>query len=408
MPPRVFIVPREIIYGQGALDSLANVPAKRALIVTDKGVVASGNTVERVQKVLQTKNVESRVFDGVEHDPSKGVVWSLFATARDFGPDLLIGLGGGSSIDSAKAAWVLYEHPDWAALPFTQVQRQSFTAVLRQKARLVAIPTTSGTGSEVTRAAIVTDTDEKPPYKAVFASAQLVPDVAILDPSLPASMPPDVTANTGYDAFVHAVECYVLSEPSDLVDAIALRAARVVLDWLPKAVANGKDMEARDRMHLAAMNAGMAFSNGRLGLVHGLAHQIGAGFGIPHGRANAFMLCAVFAYLYPSYKARFISLAENLGCAGPTDAAKVDRLLALCNNLKRQVGIPLAIKDSGLKPDVWSAGVGPETEGYWRHMQPAALQMTPEARRAAGSPATADDVRELFWHAWNGTHAEIK
>ena len=407
MPYSTFIVPREIFHGPGALESLANIPGQRFLIVTDPGVRACG-TVEKVQRALQGRNAESMVFDKVVHDPTKAVVHGIFEMAQVFKPDVFIGLGGGSSMDAGKVGWVFYEHPDLAALPIGQVTRELASRRMRQKARYVAIATSSGTGSETTRAAVVTDEDEKPPYKAVVMSTQIVPDVAIVDAELAASMPPDVTANTGFDAFVHAVECFVLIPPMQLVDPLAIGAARNVLEWLPKAVADGKNMEARDKMHVASLEAGMAFSNGRLGLVHGLAHQIGADFSIPHGRANAFMLCAVFAFLFPAYKARLSALADALGIGGGTDADKANRLLARFDELKKQVGIPLSMKMSGLNENVFRSQVGPISQAFVAHWQPAVAQMTAEARRATGMAGDVDEVKALFMHAWDGTRPQIK
>jgi alcohol dehydrogenase class IV len=407
MPYAQFVVPREIFHGPGALQSLTNIPGRRFMIVTDPGVKAAG-TVDRVFSVLKARNADATVFDGVIHDPSKAVVRSIFLLAQDFKPDVIVGLGGGSSMDAGKVGWVFYEHPDLAALPIGQVTRELASRQLRQKAKYVAIATSSGTGSEATRAAVVTDEDESPPYKAVVMSTQIVPDVAIVDAELAASMPPDVTANTGFDAFVHAVECFVLTPPSPLVDPLALGAAQTILEWLPKAVANGKDIVARDRMHVASMQAGIAFSNGRLGLVHGLAHQIGADFAIPHGRANAFMLRAVFAFLFPYYHARFLTLADAFGIRGKNDPDKVMNLLARFDELKQQVGIPLSIRESGLKEDRFMSQLGPISQGFVSHWQPAVVQMTPEARHATGMAGSLDEVKQLFLYAWNGTAPDIK
>ncbi len=406
MAYRSFIVPRDIFYGAGALEALTTLPGERVLIVTDPGVRDSG-LVERVEKVLHAKKAEITVFDQTEPDPSKSTVWNIFSLAQDFQPDLFIGLGGGSSIDAGKGAWVLYEHPDLATRSIMEITSEVRRRTLRHKAKYVAIPTTSGTGSEVTRVAVITDRDIEPPFKFAWVSPQLVPDAAIADPELAASMPPVVTADTGFDALVHATECYVLTAPSDLIDSLALGAAKTIWEWLPKAVADGKDMLSRDRMHLAALQAGMAFSNGRLGLVHGLAHQIGAVFHISHGRANAFMLCPVFAFLYPTHKARLISLATSLSIAGKDDQTKVANFLTSLDKLKQEVGIPLTIKETELKQDHFQAELDPITDSYMNQIGPAAARLTPEARRAAGMPMSATEVRELFLHAWNGTRAEI-
>jgi len=407
MPYRPFIVPREIFYGPGALEALATLPGERVLIVTDRGVRDSG-VVERVEKVLQAKKAEMTVFDGIEPDPSQSTVWSIFSLAQDFQPDLFIGLGGGSSIDAGKGAWALYEHPDLAERSLREVGPELRGRILRQKAKYVAIPTTSGTGSEVTNVAVITDRDVEPHFKVVWGSPHLVPDVAIADPELAASMPPAVTANTGFDALVHAIECYVLTPPSDLIDSLAIGAARTIWEWLPRVVADGKDMLARDKMHLAALQAGMAFSNGRLGLVHVIAHDIGAVFGIPHGRANAFMLCPAFAFLYPGRKARLSSLATSLGIAGRGDRTKVANLLTGLDELKQEIGIPLAIKDAGQDKGQFQAKLDPMAESYMNNIGRGIAGLPPEVRKTVGLPASADEVKELLMHAWNGTRADLK
>jgi len=391
------------------LQSLTTVGGQRALIVTDPGVRAQG-LVAKVEQICAAGNIKTAVFDKVEPDPSKETSWAVFALAQEFQPDLIIGLGGGSSIDAGKTAWILYENPDLANLKFMEFLREASRRELRKKARYIAISTTSGTGSEVTSAAVVTDRSVNPPYKAGLGSRHLVPDIAIADPELAASMPPVVTANSGYDALVHATECFALAPPSDMVDSLAIWSARTILEWLPKAYNQGSDMQARDKMHLAALQAGIAFSNGRLGIVHGMAHVIGATFGIPHGRANAFMLCPCFAFIYPAYKARLNSLAGYLGVSGQDDHTLMNNLLINLDNLKKKVGIELAIKDSGLDKKRWDEMLEPISVDYFAQVNrsPVNSKMSVEERRKAGVPASLDDVRGLFLHAWNGTRAEIK
>lgn len=405
---RRFVVPRTIVYGPGALEHLSTVSAQRALIVTDPGVRVLG-LAERVEKTFQSSNIATAIFDQVEPDPSKETAWAAFTLAQEFTPDIIIGLGGGSPIDTGKTAWLLYENPDLAERPFLEFLIEARRRELRKKARYVAIATTSGTGSEVTSAAVITDRSVDPPNKAGYGSVQLVPDIAIADPELAASMPPAVTANTGYDALVHATECYVLTPPSDMVDPLALWSAQTIIEWLPKAVANGDDMEARDKMHLASLQAGMAFSNGRLGMVHGTAHLIGATHHIPHGRANAFMLCPVFAFLHTGYKARLSALASHLGVDGKDDRAKVTNLLALFDDLKKKIGIPLAIKDSGLEESEWRAHLGPIAASYMAAFNriPNLSELSPEARHTQGIPASNEEAEAIFMHAWNGTRVEL-
>jgi len=406
MAYRTFLTPRNIYHGPGALEALASLPGERVLIVTDRGVRNAG-LVEPVKKILRDNKAESTVFDGIEPDPSKSTVWSIFYLAQDFQPDLFIGFGGGSSIDAAKAGWALYEHPELATKSLAEAGLELRQRTLRNRARFVAIPTTSGTGSEVTRFAVITDRDVTPPYKGAWFSPHMMPDVAIADPELTVSMPPAITADTGFDALVHAIECYVLIAPSDMVDSLALGAARTIWEWLPRAVANGRDIISRDKMHLASLKAGIAFNNGTLGLVHETAHRIGAVFGIPHGRANALMLCPVFAFLYPSHKARLVSLASSLGMAGQKDETRVANLLKALDKLKQDVGIPTSIKETGLEESRFLAELDSIANDYINRVNVYVSGLKPEARRAAGIPATASEVKELFLHAWKGTRAKL-
>jgi alcohol dehydrogenase len=401
MAYNIFLAPREIFYGLGALQSLSEVKGKRVMIVTD-AIVRNLGLVERMEQILPGR--ERAVYDQVEPDPSRDTVGKIFFQAQEFKPDLFVGMGGGSSLDAGKAAWLLYENPELAELSVTEVMQKAPGVHLRKKARYVAVPTTSGTGSEVTKTAVVTDRSIKPPFKAPWSTPQLVPDVAIVDPELTSSMPPEVTANTGFDALVHAIECYVLTAPSDMVDALALYAAKTICQWLPQAMADGSNLEARQKMHLASLQAGLAFTNGRLGLVHGLAHMIGGEFGIPHGRANAYMLCPVFAFWFPTYHARLASLATALGVSGSDEVAKTNNLLAFLDALKQQVGIPLSIKNAGLTEDRFFARVDPLITSF---MAWISAMVPAEARRSLGMPVEAGEVEELFKQAWNGARGDL-
>ena len=407
MTYRQFIVPRDIFYGPRAFDVLANLTGERALIVTDRGVRSLG-LVERADKILRAKKAEITVFDRTEPEPSKSTICDIFSLAQDFQPDFFIGFGGGSPIDAGKMGWVLYEHPDLATRSLPEIARELPRCTLRHKAKYIAIATTSGTGSEVSCMAVINNHDVEPLQRVILRSPHLVPDVAIADPELASSMPPGLTANTGFDAMVHALESYVLTPPSDLIDSLAIGAAKTIWEWLPRAVADGRDMMARDKMHLAALQAGMTFSNGRLGLVHVTADQIDPAFGIPHGMACALMLCPAFAFLYPSHEARLSSLAASLGIAGVDDQTKVANLLTSLDQLKQKVGIPLAIKETGRKEDCFQAKLDQIANGYMDRISPISTRLTPDARRAAGMLMSIAEAKELFTHAWNGTRAELR
>ena len=229
-----FFSPRNVYYGAGALESLATVSCQRALITTDRAIRALG-IVERVERILQANGAVTRIFDQVEAEPSKETAWKAFHLAQEFKPDLFVGVGGGSCMDVGKVAWLLFEHPDLADLPLSESLQETKSRELRRKARYVAVPTTSGSGSEGTVGAVIVDREANPPFKPVFTSEHLVPDVSILDPELTVSLPPTVTADCGYDALVHAIEPYVWEFQSDLVDALSVGAARTIFAWLPKA-----------------------------------------------------------------------------------------------------------------------------------------------------------------------------
>jgi len=403
MAVNVFASPREIYYGAGAIKSVTSLLGKRTLVVTDSGVKAQG-LADRLGEIIKVQGADLAIFDQVEPDPSRETAGKILALALDFQPDLFIGLGGGSSIDAAKATWVLYENPDMVDLSVIEVAQKILQCVLRKKARLIAIPTTSGTGSEVTKAAVVTDLTRTPPYKASWNAPQIVPDAAILDPELTVTMPAQVTANTGFDALSYAVECYVLTRPSDMVDALALWSARTICEWLPKAVTNGRDLQARDRMHTASLQAGLAFTNGTLGLVHMLAHIIGAEFHIPHGRAIAYVLCPVFAFFYSTRRERLVGLAKALDIQGANDTARVQALLNFLNQLKKNIGIPLSIKDTDLSEDQFFSKLDSLMEVYKVRLS----VVTPAMRSMLGVPDSLEEVRNLWLHAWNGTTADLR
>jgi Alcohol dehydrogenase, class IV len=251
---------------------------------------------------------------------------------------------------------------------------------------------------------VVTDLTRTPPYKGGWNAPQIVPDAAILDPELTVTMPVQVTANTGFDALSHAVECYVLIKPSDMVDPLALWSARTICEWLPKAVANGRDLQARDRMHVASLQAGLAFTNGTLGLVHVLAHVLGAEFHIPHGRAIAYVLCPVFAFFYSTRRERLVGLAKALGIQGADDAAKAQALIQLFNKLKKDIGIPLSIKDSDLTEDQFFSRLDSLMEVYNTRVG----VLPPMMRSMLGVPDSKEEVRALWLQAWNGTTADLR
>ncbi len=333
--------PRTIIIGEGALDYLEELRGQRALIITDRTMRSLG-ILDEVARRLEKAGLQVEVFDGVEPEPSKRIVERAVQVARSFGPDWIIGLGGGSCMDVAKAVFVLYERPDLALDEITPLAELG----LRKKARLLNIPTTSGTGSEATWAIVITD--EREQRKMELASREVVADVAILDPSLPASMPPRLTADTGLDALTHALEAYVSKWRNDFSDALALWAIKAVFRYLPRAYRNGQDMEAREKLHNAATMAGMAFSNSQICIAHAMGHALGALFKVPHGRSVAVFLPYTIEYNARVAADRYAEVADALGLGGEDAAEKTAKLVEAVRELLREVDGPLSVADLGI------------------------------------------------------------
>lgn len=281
----------ELYHGIGSLSELKNIHGKRAVIVTGQNSVKRNGSLEKVKNILRENGFECTVFSGVEADPSITTVRKGAAVFADFQPDWIIGLGGCSAIDAAKAMWVLYEHPD---LSFEKMAEVCGIPPLRKKARFAAIPSSSGTGTETTALAVITDREKGVKYPLV--SYELLPDFSIVDGELCKSMPPNVTANTGLDALTHCVEAYVSNVDDNYADAFAKGGIELIFKNLEKAMAEPENETARQNMHDASCLGGYAFTNAWLGIAHSLAHQIGGTFGVPHGCANAIVLPNVIRY----------------------------------------------------------------------------------------------------------------
>ncbi len=286
----VFKIPAEIIHGKGQLKALARLGGKRASIVTGGNSMKRNGFLDQAIEFLASGGMEVQVIDGVEPDPTIETCVNGGRAMNDFGPDWIIALGGGSALDASKIMWVYYEYPDY---DFNKLVNFKFPK-LRTKAKLVCVPSTSGTASEITAFAVVTDPVAQTKYPLV--SPQIVPDIAIIDPALPATMPALITAQTGMDVMAHAVEAFVSTAADDYTDALALQAIRLVSSYLQRAVKHPDDMEARAKMHNASTLAGMAFSNCSLGIVHSMAHKIGGRFHLTHGEANAIFMPYVIDY----------------------------------------------------------------------------------------------------------------
>ncbi|MBE5231140.1 MAG: bifunctional acetaldehyde-CoA/alcohol dehydrogenase [Microcystis aeruginosa PMC 728.11] len=360
-----FRVPPKVYFKYGALPVAIRELAgkKRAFIVTDKPLFDLGVTAP-LQEILEEIGITVNIFYDVEPDPSLETVERGLSVINTFNPDVIIAIGGGSPMDAAKIMWLLYEHPEIEfeslAMRFMDIRKRVYELPpLGEKALMVCIPTTSGTGSEVTPFAVVTDRRNNIKYP--LADYALTPSMAIVDPELVLNMPKKLTAYGGIDALTHALESYVSVLASEYTNALAQDAIRLLFKYLPSSYHNGaKDPKAREKVHYAATMAGMAFANGFLGICHSMAHQLGAIFHIPHGLANALMISHVILYnatdapfkqatfsqyKYPNVKWRYARIAHSLGLGGESETESVERLVLAIECLKREIGIPASIKE---------------------------------------------------------------
>ena len=337
-----FTLPRDLYHGKGALEELKNLKGKKAFVVVGGGSMKKFGFLEQVEKYLKEAGMEVELFEGVEPDPSVETVMKGAEAMRNFEPDWIVAMGGGSPIDAAKAMWIFYEYPDFtfeqAVIPFGLPE-------LRQKAKFVAIPSTSGTATEVTAFSVITDYKAKIKYP--LADFNITPDIAIVDPMLAQTMPPKLVAHTGMDALTHAIEAYTASFRSNFSDPLAIKAIQMVDENLLKSFDG--DEEARDLMHEAQCLAGMAFSNALLGIVHSMAHKVGAVFHIPHGCANAIFLPYVMEYNRAKCEDRYADIARALKLDGNTDAELTDSLINMINEMNEKLSIPHSMKEYGVE-----------------------------------------------------------
>lgn len=373
-----FKIPEKIYFEAGSVQYLAKMPnINRALIVADPMMVKLGY-VDRVTYQLNknANKVTVEIFSEVEPDPDLATVRKGAEIMRSFKPDVIIALGGGSAMDAGKAMWLFYEHPEadfvGMAQKFLDIRKRVYKFPhMGSKSKFVAIPTTSGTGSEVTSFAVISDRTKNMKYP--LADYELTPDVAIIDPEFVMSVPATPTADTGLDVLTHAIEAYVSVLASDYTDALALGAIKLVFQYLPRSYKNGaSDPVAREKMHNASCMAGMAFTNAFLGINHSLAHKLGAEFHIPHGRANAILLPHVIAYngetnpskfmSFPKYgkfiaPERYAEIAKSLGLKASTPEEGVQSLIKAVRDLMKEVNVPLTIKETGIDEKTYLAAV---------------------------------------------------
>jgi len=331
-----------VVFGDEALTHLEQLSGARALIVTDATLVKLG-TAGRVEEALHRAGMETCVFAEVEPEPSLQTVQHGAQVAATFEPDWIVGLGGGSPLDASKAIWALYERPDLDATAINPIVKLGLS-----KAKLIAIPTTSGTGSEATWALVLTDTAERRKFST--GSRELVPTLAIVDPTLTQSLPPRITADTGLDALTHAIEGYVTAWHNDFSDGLCLKGAQLVFEYLERAVHDGNDLEAREHMGNAATIAGLGFGNANLGLAHAMGHSFGALFKQPHGRAVALYLPYSIDFTTNATLGRYADIARFVGLTDSRDEAEGGRVLAeKVRELERAVAQPMSISAFGIE-----------------------------------------------------------
>ncbi|EEK48747.1 bifunctional acetaldehyde-CoA/alcohol dehydrogenase [Bacillus cereus ATCC 10876] len=406
-----FKLPPKIYFEKHATAYLTNMPnISRAFIVTDPGMVEHGY-VDTVAHYLNknANDVKVEVFFEVEPDPSDETVFKGAEMMKSFKPDVIIALGGGSAMDAAKGMWLFYEHPETTFYGIKQKfldirKRTCKYPELGNKAQFVAIPTTSGTGSEVTPFAVITD--KKNNIKYPLADYELTPDVAIVDPQFVMTVPPHVTADTGMDVLTHAIEAYVSVMANDYTDGLALKAIDLVFKYLPRAYKDGNDEEAREKMHNASAIAGMAFANAFLGINHSLAHKIGPEFHIPHGRANAILMPHVVRYnaikprkhaLFPKYEhfvadERYAHIARMLGLPASSAAEGVESLVQAIIELGKSLNINMSIAGQGVDKEQFEEVVGVLAERAFEDQCTTANPKLP----------LISELKEIYMEAYKG------
>ena len=412
-----FRAPEKVYLKKGclpvALDELKTVMGKkRAFIVTDSFLYQNGFTRSITDK-LDSMGIAHTTFFDVEPDPTLASAREGAKQMTSFAPDCIIALGGGSAMDAAKIMWVLYEHPEAdfldMAMRFMDIRKRVYTfPKMGEKAYFIAIPTSAGTGSEVTPFAVITD--ESTGIKYPLADYELLPNMAIIDTDFHMSAPKGLTAASGIDAVTHAVEAYASIMATDYTDGLAIGALKTIFAYLPRAYDNGQnDIEAREKMANAATMAGMAFANAFLGICHSMAHKLGAFHHLPHGVANALMIEEVIRfnsadaptkmgtfsqYGHPHAKARYAEIADALGLGGRTDDEKVENLISAINELKARVGIKSTIKDYAIDEDDFLARLDEMVEQAFDDQCTGANPRYP----------LLSELKQMYLNAYNGTH----
>lgn len=393
-----FTLPRDIYHGPGSLSEIAKLKGKKAFVVTGGGSMKRFGFLGKTLEFLREAGMETHVFEGVEPDPSVETVRRGSEEMKIFCPDWIVAIGGGSPIDAAKAMWAFYEHPD---ISFESLCTPFSFPELRQKAHFCAIPSTSGSATEVTAFSVITDYEKGIKYP--LADFNITPDVAVVDPDIAQTMPPKLAAHTGMDAFTHAVEAYVSTLHSEFTDPLALRAISLVSEYLVDSF--GGERTAREKMHYAQCLAGMAFSNALLGITHSMAHKTGAAFSgghIVHGCANAMYLPKVIRFnsRTPEAKKRYADIARSLGLAGSHEEELVSSLIGRIEEMNSQLSIPSCIKD-------YEGGVISEEE--FEEKLPSVARLAVEDACTLSNPRkiNAGEMEELLRCCYYGTEVDF-
>ena len=399
-----------------ALEELKEInPRKKAFIVTDRFLYDNGYTSPITEK-LGEMGIAYTVFSEVEPDPTLKIAKKGAEQMTNFAPDVIIAVGGGSAMDAAKIMWVLYEHPDAdftdMAMHFSDIRKRIYTfPKMGEKAYFIAVPTSAGTGSEVTPFAVITDSDTGIKYP--LADYELMPNMAIVDTDLQMSAPKGLTAASGIDAVSHALEAFASMLATDYTDSLALRSLKMMFEYLPRAYENGEgDPEAREKTANAATMAGMAFANAFLGVCHSTAHKLGSFHHLPHGIANALMLNEVIRfnsadspakmgtfpqYTYPHTKARYAEIADYLNLSGKTDDEKVESLITALDALKEKIGIKKAICD-----------YVPDEEDFLNRLDSMTEQAFDDQCTGANPRyPLMSEIKQMYLNAYYGTHEKI-
>jgi alcohol dehydrogenase class IV len=381
----------QIHFGEDALDYLLELKGKKAFIVTDDTMLQQ-NFVEQVRQRLSSAGFETMTYPKVEPDPSLENVRNCASEMLTFGPDWVIGLGGGSCQDAAKAAWLLYERPDVDLEDINPIEHYG----LRAKARLVTIPTTAGAGAEVTAAAVLTVPEYK--RKVELPTPELIADIAIVDPRFTLNLPRSLTADTGIDALTHAVEAYSCTLANDFSDGLCLHAIHLIFEYLPRAVEKGAAVPvAREKMANAATLAGLAITNSHIALCHSLGHSAGALFKLPHGRITGLFLPYTIEFTGSCGLGRYLDIAKCLCLAVDNEMDAVSQVADAIRSLMRQVSLPLSLTEAGISRPDFEAKLDLLIENAQSDLS------TATCRRMAGW----NDLQQLFEYAFTGKKVDF-